>query len=329
MALTNNQYDTIMREYQSRQSANAKNLDKKLTSIREQIPEFKELEDEASSIRRASLREIISGDKEKLLRTQAKLDSLTARKKEILERHGLSLADLEIKYQCDKCHDKGILSDGSNCSCFKQAAIKLLYNSSHMGDVLDRENFNSYSLEMYDNDKSLADDIMGWTPREYALNAFNNAKNFCDNFDKEFSNIYLYGQPGVGKTFLTNCIAKELMDNCHSVIYLSSSALFEMFSKQTFEGDDEATELVGDIFECDLLIIDDIGTELPNSFTISKFFTCIDERLRRRLSTIISSNLDPVQFMDTYSERIFSRVTSCYNILKLTGDDLRRRNRRN
>ena len=137
------------------------------------------------------------------------------------------------------------------------------------------------------------------------------------------SGCILRGDTGVGKTFLSDCIAKELIDRSYSVIYLSSFDLFDILAKSKFEKDDAADQMNHHIFDCDLLIIDDMGTELANSFTVSQLFLCLNERLLHHKSTIISTNLSLESLVEIYSERTFSRITSNYTLLKLTGDDIR------
>ena len=145
-----------------------------------------------------------------------------------------------------------------------------------------------------------------------------------DNFSSEFHNLLLYGDTGVGKTFLSHCIAKELIDASYSVIYFSAVQLFEHFAENTFGGKrEEHSDGLAPIYECDLLIIDDLGTELTNAFTASQLFACINERILRRKATIISTNLALDDIKSIYSERIFSRLSSSYTMLRLTGDDIR------
>ena len=114
----------------------------------------------------------------------------------------------------------------------------------------------------------------------------------------------------MGKTYLTHCIAKELLDRSYFVLYFTAFDLFDLLSKNTFQKDAESEDMASCIFECDLLIIDDLGTELTNSFISSQLFCCINERILNKKATIISTNLTMEDFLNTYSERTFSRVTS-------------------
>ena len=127
----------------------------------------------------------------------------------------------------------------------------------------------------------------------------------------------------MGKTFLSHCIARDLIDSSHSVIYFSAYDLFDLLAQNTFTRSEDSAELNEHIFDCDLLIIDDLGTELTNSFVTSQLFLCINERLLREKSTLISTNLSLKQFKETYSERVFSRISSNYTMVKLIGNDIR------
>ena len=149
-------------------------------------------------------------------------------------------------------------------------------------------------------------------------------RHFVDSFGTEFHNLFLYGDVGVGKTYLSTCIAKEIINREFSVIYFSAPQLFNTLAQNTFDKKDvDARNMSEYIFECDLLIIDDLGTEYTNSFIASQFFTCINERLLHRKSTIISTNLSLESLADLYTERSFSRITSSYSLLKIIGDDIR------
>ena len=163
----------------------------------------------------------------------------------------------------------------------------------------------------------------GLNAHQTAELALQHAKHFVSDFTGSFENLCFYGDTGVGKTFLSHCIAKELMDSGHSVLYLTAFDLFEVLEQNKFYTSDETREAHLHLFECDLLIIDDLGTELTNSFVSSQLFLCINERILRKKSTIISMNLSLAQFAETYSERTFSRILSHYKMIRLFGNDIR------
>ena len=122
---------------------------------------------------------------------------------------------------------------------------------------------------------------------------------------------------------MSHCIARELLDTTHSVIYFSAQELFQNFAEKRFHRSNESVDYTDHIYDCDLLIIDDLGTELTNSFVNAELFSCINERLIKQKSTIISTNLPLESFASAYSERIFSRISNGYTMLKLFGQDIR------
>ena len=227
---------------------------------------------------------------------------------------------MQPPYTCPDCKDTGQI-DGKPCHCFKQAAIDLVYTQSNIRSILEYENFTHFNLDLYSN--TMENPQTGFTSRQTAQNALETAYGFIQNFDSKFDNLFLYGDTGIGKTFLSNCIAKELLDTGHSVIYFTAFQLFDILEKNKFQKDNEAAGTMQNIFECDLLIIDDLGTELANAFTVSQLFLCLNERILHKKSTIISTNLGIRQLHDTYSERIFSRILSNYIMIHLFGDDIR------
>ena len=229
---------------------------------------------------------------------------------------------LELSYDCPLCHDTGYIGN-EKCTCFKRAVIELLYTQSNLAEILKTENFSHFSFSYYSD--QLKNPVTGLTARETAQNAVAAARKFIQTFDTSFSNLFFYGDTGVGKTFLSHCIAKELIDSAHSVIYFSAFDLFDQLAKSAFSRSDQGADPMPEEYlcDCDLLIIDDLGTELTNAFVSSQLFLCINERITRRKSTLISTNLSLEQFSDTYSERVFSRISSSYTMVKLIGNDIR------
>ncbi len=315
MPLLNTQYDAIMRSYARRRAVSRRDLEERLAEIQKQIPEFSSLEATLTSLQAQKVRAAIENDTKELERLNSDLTTFLAMRKSLLKSHGYTPEDLQPSYTCPDCQDTGYIGT-EKCHCFLQAEIDLLYHQSHLQEVLERENFNTFSYSWYDPSEQ---ELM----RHHVMDA----RLFIEGFDRDFRNLLLLGKVGTGKTFLSNCIAKELMDTGHSVVYLTAFQLFQLLSKAVFGGgkDQEETKLQAYpyIFDCDLLIIDDLGTELPNSFTVSQLFLCINERILRRRSTLISSNLDMGALEDLYSDRILSRFISSYTILQFPETDIR------
>lgn len=320
MALKNSQYDAIFREYNQRQLNNRHEHEGRIKEIYEKIPDFKQIDEDISSLSVAHAKRFINGDDEALNQLKIIIGQLSQKRRLLLTANGYPENYLEPIYTCSLCKDTGYV-DNQKCQCFKQSAIELLYTSSNLKEVLQNENFDFYTLDYYSED--YVDKATGLTSLSAAKRAQMQVKHFIETFDTEFQNLFLYGNTGVGKTFLSNCIAKELIDASHSVVYFTSYELFDIFARKTFEQNSEAVDLNEYIFDCDLLIIDDLGTELTNFFVSSQLFLCINERILRKKSTIISTNLALQVFIDTYSERTFSRISSNYSMVKLVGEDIR------
>ena len=150
-------------------------------------------------------------------------------------------------------------------------------------------------------------------------------RDFASSFGSSGRSLFFYGTVGTGKTFLSNCIAREVIESGHSVIYFSASMLFDMLSRNAFDikRQDNLDYLYNDLYNCDLLVIDDLGTEQSTPFTLSHLFTVLNERISRKKSMIISTNLSLPELKERYQDRIFSRITSSFDFCKLTGPDIR------
>ena len=322
MALSNSQYDAIMREYGRQQIENHHKLEERRKEIYARLPVVRQLEAEIAERSVACAKKLLEGDKSVLDRLKEDLKDLREQKSLIIRAAGYPDDYLELHYRCPDCRDTGLI-DGRKCHCFLQAQMKLLHAQSNLEDVLERENFNALSYEYYDDTEILPQ--LGITNAAYMRRVVAGCREFVRDFDKKHDNLLFTGSTGVGKTFLTNCIARELMDDFHSVIYLTASDLFDVFSRNKFDYDnaEDMKDMYRFILDCDLLIIDDLGTELNNSFTSSQLFYCINERMNMKRSTIISTNLSPARLRDSYTDRVTSRIMSGYRMIPLYGGDIR------
>ena len=320
MALTNSQYDYFMRIYEKRQLDNENRLRGRYKEVYEKAPRLQTLDHTISELSVRQAHKLLDGDSAALTVLKNDLHLLFEEKRMLLEQMGLPVDYLEPVYTCPDCRDTGYIGD-RKCHCFEKAIINFLYTQSNLQKILEKENFSTLSMEYYSTGH--IDPLTGRTAQEAMKTAVRACKEFVKDFPRGEKNLLLCGDTGVGKTFLTHCVAKEILDRTFSVIYFTASRLFDIFAKKQFDKDENAVLDYERIYECDLLIIDDLGTEFSNAFTTSQLFVCLNERLLRKKSTIISTNLSPDDLNTLYSERVFSRITSAYTILRMTGDDIR------
>ena len=328
--LTNSQYQQLMSKYYDRQLKTKDIMEQRYQEVVRAVPEFMMLDQKIRDLSLAHAKSRLTNqtDEQDLA---AAISAISAEKEKLLTSHGFSAEYLKPVYTCPDCQDTGYIDD-AKCHCFEKEIVNFLYEQSNLKDILEQENFSHFNLEYYPDDYT--EEATGLTPRDNIRGILSTVRSFISSFTvrdgKLFSiepgNLLLYGNTGVGKTFLTNCIAKELLDRSYTVVYLTSVKLFDILETNKFDRDITRTEKEASlsyILSSDLLIIDDLGTELNNSFTSSQLYNCIDTRLTGRRSTIISTNLSFDDLREHYSERIFSRLTSNYSLLKITGDDIR------
>lgn len=322
MGLTNEQYNTILRDYQRQQARNHQELSQRIEEVYSRFPEFSEIDAAIASKSTAYARRLLEDDSVSTEELRIQIAKLSQKRAALLQEAGYPADYLSPRYRCPDCQDTGYIGS-RKCHCFRQAAIDLLYSQSNLREILTSENFSSFSLDYYS--EQITDPVTGLTAAQTARRTLEECRRFVREFDSSFENLFLYGDTGLGKTFLSHCIAQELLDSAHSVIYFSSFRLFELFADSAFgrSSAESQAELEQHIFDCDFLIIDDLGTELINSFVVSQLFHVLNERILQRKSTLISTNLSLGTFADIYSERIFSRISSNYTMLKLIGDDIR------
>ncbi|CRZ35576.1 DNA replication protein DnaC [Herbinix hemicellulosilytica] len=326
MSLKNDQYNKILREYEERRLKNKYELDKRIEEVYKAIPRIKELEEQIISLSAESGRQALFGNTKALDNLRKTTAQIKEMQRKLLVESGYPEDYLDMRFHCSKCRDTGFIGN-EKCSCFKQAIADAIYMGSSIKSVLERENFRTFSFKYYSDD--YIDETTGLSPLSNMQKIVASCKSFIRHFDEKHENLLFIGNTGVGKTFLANCIAKELLDRGYTVIYLTAFRLFDILEKYKFGREEEDSLIASDqfdyILDCDLLIIDDLGTELNNTFTTSQLYHIINERLLRQKSTIISTNLSLDNLLTIYSERIYSRIISNYSIRRIIGDDIRLR----
>ncbi|PKM51526.1 MAG: DNA replication protein DnaC [Firmicutes bacterium HGW-Firmicutes-7] len=324
MPLSSSQFKIILREYDYKRTKNAQLLRSRQVEVNEKISLIQALDAKvvAKGIEASKLIIKEPFNRDVHLKTlKLELKALKEEKENLLEKYGYNKTYLDPIYDCELCQDTGYIHN-KKCKCLKHALIDVAYEQSNLKSILLKENFSTFSFDYYSSNKLQG---VGASPLDNIKGVYSRCKKFTESFDKEFSNLILFGQTGLGKTFLCNCIAKELLDTSHSVLYLSAFKLFKLLETYRFKNDDQEITYddIDDIYTCDLLIIDDLGSEVINSFTSSELFSCLNTRLLSKKPTVISTNLHPSGLSKYYSDRIVSRILGDFVALQLVGADIR------
>lgn len=245
---------------------------------------------------------------------------LQRQRAELLLAMGYPMDYLEEKAACDKCNDSGFCGD-KVCTCLQK-----YYNAQQKKELsqlldLGNQSFDTFSLEWY---PTRVNERIGRSPREQMEQVFEVCSNFARHFEKKGGNLLLTGATGTGKTFLSACIAREVTERGFSVVYDTAAAIFRVMENEYFHrGEEDNTDAVERFLRCDLLIMDDLGTELTTAFVQSALYRIINTRLTAGKSTVISTNLSPDELYERYTAQIFSRIEGEYEILPCLGDDIR------
>lgn len=327
MHIRNEIIEQILAQYDEKRRNARYALDERRAQVYDKAPGIKELELKVAreSFERAK-RSLLAGEPDALNGIEEDNRAIAAEKEKLLLENGFPADYLKIRYECPLCKDTGYIGS-ERCSCFKKALSKILLKESNMVRLLEEENFDTFDASIFSNDPADKDGSIGLTPYENIMSVFEKAKRYVEEFDEKHGNILIYGPTGVGKTFISSCIAKALIDSSHSVLYHTATSLFGALENRRFgTGEREASKKEEEhIFECDLLIIDDLGSEFYTQFTATSLFDVINSRLLSGKSTVISTNLSFDKIVFNYSERTYSRICKHYDLFKIIGTDLRNR----
>lgn len=316
----------IMKGYEKKRRLAERRRDEKIRAIHEMVPQLESLESQMTRQGLAITRALLSDPHRRealLTQLEEEMRRLQEQRKALMKTHGLTEADFQPHWSCPHCQDRGILKSGKHCTCFKQQLITQAYQMSNLAGILAKENFKTFRLDLF-SDKETPEE--GLSPRDNMLQVLQECEGFVFNFDEpNEKNLLFYGPTGLGKTFMANCIAKALLDREKVVIYQTAIKLIHLLENHQFgrEGTPQDAQVLNRLFECDLLIIDDLGTELTNTFTNGQLFQIINTRHLEGKKTLISTNLPPAELMIRYDDRICSRLFAYYSFVKFFGKDVR------
>ena len=309
----------ILKIYDKLREDEARSLKLRKTEILKEYPQIIDLD---NKIQKLSLQMAVSvlksNNGEKILNSfKENITDLRIKKCEMLVERGYDAEYLNLHYHCNNCKDTGFIGN-IKCNCYKQKLIKLYYKNSELENAIKANNFNNFDLNLFSNHK-LGDEK--FSPRKNMENNLEYIlKDYIPNFSKLDTNLLFYGNPGSGKTYLSYCVSKAILDKGYLVIYKTSDELIKNLRDIRFNNDSTLEAL---LLDCDLLIIDDLGAEHLNEFSITELFNVINKRILTKKKMLISTNLTLPGITKQYSERIASRLIGEFKLCKFYSEDIR------
>lgn len=309
----------ILKIYDDLREEEARNLKLRKNEIDKKYPEIIDLD---NKIQKLSLQMAVavlkSNDGEKTLNQyKEQITDLRIKKCEMLVERGYDPEYLTLRYHCNKCKDTGFIGN-TKCICYKQKLVKLYYKNSELETAIKTNNFNNFDKSLFSSHK-LGDEK--YSPRKNMENILEYIlKEYIPNFQEISTNLLFYGNPGSGKTYLSYCVAKAILDKGFLVVYKTSDELIKNLKDIRFNNDSNLESL---LLECDLLIIDDLGAEYLNEFSITELFNLINKRILSGKKMLISTNLTLPGITKQYSERIASRLIGEFKLCKFYSEDIR------
>lgn len=341
MAIEN--LNSLLAEYEQKRIDAEFELEKRKKEIYIKIPRLEEIESKISQIAINKTKEILNyqlkkqslnNDENEIIRNlEEQLDQLKKEKIQILKKANLDETYLKPIYECNKCNDTGYIrninGETNMCGCLKQQLINISYNKSNLVN-LKSQNFENFNDNIFSDEVNEMKYKFRISPRKNINNIKKACLKFVENFDDiNTKNLLFSGNTGLGKSYMSNCIANELIKKGKTVLYQTAPVLLETIIDNKFSKykTREMNEFNNSTLDVDLLIIDDLGTECLNSMKISELFTILNTRLlnlnNKPTKTIISTNLSIEQIFNIYEERIGSRIAGYYDIYHFFGEDLR------
>lgn len=299
-------YKKVKDEIENRRLAAVATAELHNEEVRARSAEIREIDEELTRTGLAIFRTACAGGD--LAPIKARNQALCEKRRALLVSLGYGADYTEPQYTCKRCSDTGYV-DTKMCTCLREALIRENFRTSGMGGLLDRQAFENFDTERYKKD---GEDVYRRMKANFAA-----AKGFAENFREKKGNLFLVGTTGAGKTHLTTAIARTVLDLGFDVIYETSQNIMAAFEQDRFHSGYAQTESKSEKYmECTLLILDDLGTEFTNAFTVSCLYNLLNERQNKGLSTVISTNVPPAQLRDKYEDRIYSRLIGAdYQIL--------------
>lgn len=311
-------YTRIRKDYETKYLRAREDADRRRAEALRAIPELADIDRALGQTGLMILGAALAGEDPdaSIQAVRSQNEALQKQKQALLLAGGFPADYTEIRYECPICQDEGF-HDFKICVCMKKKLVEAAYESSGMAELLQTQSFENFDLTYYAEDAQTA---------THMKRVFDLCRGYAREFDPAIcSNLLFMGGTGLGKTHLSTAIARQVIDEGHDVFYTTSANLISDFEMQKF-GHSTGNETgmgTSQYFDCDLLIVDDLGTEIINQFTATVLYNVINTRISRKKSTIINTNFSRDELRSKYADRITSRLFGEYRVIPFVGRDVR------
>ena len=316
-------YRAVESEYENIRRQNEEDLALRRAQVFSKIPQAEAIDAQIKSLGLKLYKIALSGGdmKKEIANLRASQKALLKEREALLLENGYEKDALSERFSCEKCRDTGAVGT-EPCECYKRKLIIKAYEQSNLSLQLKDQSFKTFDFSLYSEE---TDEAFGISPRAHMKGILDKCVSFVNNFEHTNQNLLFWGAPGLGKTFLSTCIAKELIKKGYSVIYETAYQTFSMPEELKFKrSEDEKLKFKADkLYTCDLLILDDLGSEFSTQYTTATLFDILNSRLIAGKKTVINTNLSVSELEKKYQERVASRILGHYMLLHFIGTDIR------
>lgn len=320
MGYSRENFKKIKDEFSKKRADALSEAENRMSQLERKYPELKELNRVISQTGGRIMDAVLIKDgksvEEKLSEIEAEYEANVGFRKQFLETYGYPSDYLDIHFECPICSDEGYDNSGKMCKCMKRALALATYDSSGIGKLISKQSFDNFSFKYYKSGRE----------RENITDIYDYAKEYAEIFSSKTSeNLLFCGTTGLGKTHLSTAVAKTVIDSGFDVVYVTAQKMFDDFEFEKFSKSysDTRGELTDRYFDCDLLIIDDLGTEMSTTFTVSCLYNLVNTRINTEKPMIINTNLEKEKMRERYADRITSRLFGEFSVMQFVGADIR------
>lgn len=291
---------------------------RRIARLRQTLPALSKIDADRAAAKDRLFREKLAGNPDAAAHFDTARKAAAKKEAALLAESRINPDELKVHYLCDHCRDTGYI-DGKPCQCLKKVLGDAAFSRYDLTPEAQAENFAAFDLTYYDDKPNRK----GRSVRQYMSLLLRRMKKYCASFDTATDSYLFSGSPGLGKTFLSNCVACDLIAQGYQVVYISAEHLIDLVRDNMHDPTGDVRRVYRGLLDCDLLIIDDLGAEYRTQFSDDQLFEIINSRIRRGGKMLISSNLKPRQIQQNYNKRLASRIDGYFTTLLFMGDDIR------